>query len=71
MQAHSTRVIYGFSLRHLPNVGVHLTAITMIWRVRSAVILSTLLKLAIQTEMIIMKISFQSGSHTAMQTAMK
>lgn len=45
--------------------------LTMIWRVRSAVILSTLLKLAIQTEMIIMKISFQSGSHTAMQTAMK
>lgn len=42
MQAHSTRVIYGSSLRHLPNVGDHLTVITMIWRVRSAAILSTL-----------------------------
>ena len=71
MQAHSTHVIYGSFLRHLPNAGVHLTAITMIWRVRSAAILSTLLKLAIQTEMIIMKISFQSGSHTVIQIAMK
>ena len=40
MQAHSTRVIYGSSLRHLPNVGDHLTVITMIWRVRSAAIVN-------------------------------